>query len=109
MTTYFGSTMYTRETLIAMSLMQDFIKTIHILPPVHLVVFILLVLNDCHIQGDPVWENEAIVYQLLVMSMQHDVERVLIEAITYPLAADDVHLLHGRSTSSTLPLMVNSL
>jgi hypothetical protein len=84
-TSCLGSTTSTRGSLMATSLMQDMSKPYtfshpgderrvspchthshypaQLLSPaltVDLVVFVLPVLNGCHIQGGPVWEDEAI-------------------------------------------------
>ena len=62
-----------------------------------LTVFISSVLNVCHTKGGPVWEDETIGCQPLVMDMQHSIEHALTEeTVTHPLADNDVHFLHKQ-------------
>merc|ERR1712168_1772890 len=94
-TTCFGSNDIDKRLTDRDLLHAGHIESVHVFPPVDLLVLVLAVLDGADVESSAIGENESGWRQPLIPGIQDGFEHGLVEeAISHPLGHDDVDLLN---------------
>ena len=84
------------------------VEAVHVVPPVHLVLLVVAVLDGADVQRRLVGKHESVGGEPLVARVQHGLQHRLVEqAVAHPLRDDDVHLLDAVGQLDLLDFAAN--